>query len=289
MAKRRRWALEHISNSVNVLRFNSRGAKWQHDILCLSDLHFDNPHCDRDLLKRHLDQAVERDAPIIVVGDFFCAMQGKGDTRGNKADIRPEHQTANYLDSIVSEAIQWWQPYKNHLAIVGQGNHETSVIDRKEVDLIQNLCFGLRATGGITQTASYASFLRVSLDANWGYIVDAYLHHGFGGGSQSTRATNHWVSYMAQVRADVYLAGHTHWKEIVPLRIAELNQAGTIVERDITCARLGTYKDEYFTGDDLTGFHHIKGRGPRPQGGYFWRIKKNSRTYVNSFLDCDTS
>ena len=287
MAAKRRWDLEHISKSVNVLAFNSRGKSWHHDILCLSDIHFDNPHCDRHLLKRHLDLAVERDAPIIVVGDFFCAMQGKGDNRGSKADVRPEHQTANYLDSIVAEAIEWWLPYKNHLAIVGQGNHETSVLDRKEVDLIQNLCFGLRQSGGITQAASYASFLRVTLNANWGYAIDAYLHHGFGGGSQATRATNHWVQYMAQVRADVYLAGHTHWKEVVPLRIAELNVKRNITERDIHCVRLGTYKDEYFTGDALSGYHHIKGRGPRPQGGYFWRITKHSRLYANSFLTCD--
>ena len=37
--------------------------------LLISDLHWDNPHCDRALLKRHLDLALERNAVIMVFGD----------------------------------------------------------------------------------------------------------------------------------------------------------------------------------------------------------------------------
>lgn len=39
-------------------------------LLLLSDLHWDNPHCDRALLKRHLDLALERNAAIMIFGDF---------------------------------------------------------------------------------------------------------------------------------------------------------------------------------------------------------------------------
>ncbi|NBW21525.1 MAG: hypothetical protein EBR82_77560 [Caulobacteraceae bacterium] len=61
----------------------------------LSDLHWDNPHCDRELLKKHLDAAVKRDAGVFIFGDLFCAMQGKYDPRGNKEGIRPEHSLSN--------------------------------------------------------------------------------------------------------------------------------------------------------------------------------------------------
>ena len=67
----------------------------------LSDIHWDNPKCDWDYLKKHLDYCKENNILIHINGDMFCLMQGRGDTRRNKSDIRPEHNNAKYLDSIV--------------------------------------------------------------------------------------------------------------------------------------------------------------------------------------------
>ena len=39
--------------------------------LHISDVHWDNPKCDRTLFKRHLDQALELNAPVFIYGDFF--------------------------------------------------------------------------------------------------------------------------------------------------------------------------------------------------------------------------
>jgi hypothetical protein len=63
------------------------------EFLLISDLHWDNPHCNRGLLTNHLKEAQRRNAGVIVNGDFFCLMQGKGDPRRSKEDIRPEHTT----------------------------------------------------------------------------------------------------------------------------------------------------------------------------------------------------
>jgi UDP-2,3-diacylglucosamine pyrophosphatase LpxH len=51
------------------------------EYLLISDIHLDNPKCRRDLLKRHLDQAMEKKAPVFINGDLFCAMQGNKDRR----------------------------------------------------------------------------------------------------------------------------------------------------------------------------------------------------------------
>ena len=56
--------------------------------LLLSDLHIDNPKCDRKLLTKVMNQALEKNALILIFGDLFCLMQGKGDPRRSKADIR---------------------------------------------------------------------------------------------------------------------------------------------------------------------------------------------------------
>lgn len=41
--------------------------------LLTSDWHWDNPKCNRELLRKHINQAKERNAKILVFGDLFCA------------------------------------------------------------------------------------------------------------------------------------------------------------------------------------------------------------------------
>ena len=104
--------------------------------LLMSDLHWDNPKCDRDRLRRDLDYAVKNDLDIFMNGDIFCAMQGRYDGRRMKSDIREEHNTSTYLDSLVGTAIEWFLPYSQHIQLVGYGNHETSILKNCETDIL---------------------------------------------------------------------------------------------------------------------------------------------------------
>jgi hypothetical protein len=100
-----------------------------HDITCqsgqefllISDLHWDNPHCDRGLLKNHLDEAVKRNAAIILNGDTYCCMGGKYDRRADKSLIRPEHNTDRYFDAIVDTSVEWFAPYAKNILLIGYG------------------------------------------------------------------------------------------------------------------------------------------------------------------------
>ena len=105
-------------------------------IAMLSDIHWDNPKCDWELLKSHLDYCQKENLKVMVNGDFFCLMQGKGDRRGNKSDLRPEHKTSRYLDSIVETAVEWFLPYAELFLVIGYGNHETAIIKHQETDLL---------------------------------------------------------------------------------------------------------------------------------------------------------
>ena len=60
---------------------------WEQWFLLTSDRHWDNPKSNWELQKAHLDEALERAAGVIDVGDFFCAMQGRWDPRASKEDI----------------------------------------------------------------------------------------------------------------------------------------------------------------------------------------------------------
>ena len=118
--------IERISRNIHKVAVDKSQL-----FLLLSDLHWDNPKCERDLLKRHLKQARERGAAIVINGDFFCLMMGKYDPRRSKKDILPEHNKANYIDAVVEDAVKWWTPYADMILLIGYGNHECYHPDTK--------------------------------------------------------------------------------------------------------------------------------------------------------------
>ena len=80
---------------------------WSQEFLLSSDRHHDNAHADHCLEMLHLEEAVERDAGILDIGDLFCAMQGKYDRRSDLSQCRPEHREGRYLDSLVETAADF--------------------------------------------------------------------------------------------------------------------------------------------------------------------------------------
>jgi UDP-2,3-diacylglucosamine pyrophosphatase LpxH len=89
------------TNNVHTIRTTAKKVK----VLLISDLHWDNPHCDRELLRDHLEEAKKGGNDILINGDMFCLMQGKYDGRRSKSEIRPEHNNSRYLDSVVDTAV----------------------------------------------------------------------------------------------------------------------------------------------------------------------------------------
>ena len=83
------------------------GTKKKARIFIISDAHFDNPKCDRDLLKRDLKECVDGGWPWVSAGDWHCAMQGAWDPRKSKSDIRPENNVPDYLDSLVTTSADF--------------------------------------------------------------------------------------------------------------------------------------------------------------------------------------
>ncbi len=129
-------------------------------VLLLSDIHWDNPKCDRVLLKRHLDQAMEMDARICMNGDTLCLMMGRADRRGSKSGIRPEHNVDHYFDAVVNDAIEWFSPYAKNIDVISYGNHETAIIKHQEIDVIQRLVGGLNQKNGThIQTGGYGGWI----------------------------------------------------------------------------------------------------------------------------------
>jgi len=259
----------------NVLRVDKN---WEETkVLLISDLHWDNPKCDRDLLKKHLDQAVKGNHDILINGDLFCLMQGAYDPRKSKSDIRPEHNHANYFDAIINTAVDWFAPYAHLIKLVGYGNHETAILKRQETDIIERFVTLLNyKTGSAIQVGGYGGWIRYQFtDGSSTQSFKIKYMHGFGGGGAVTRGTIQHNRMSVNVEgADAIWMGHVHEDYELTYTVEELTNKDTVMLRDILMIRTSAYKEEY--GDGSKGFHIERGASPKPIGGR-WLIMKPFR------------
>lgn len=259
----------------NVLRVEKN---WEETkVLLISDLHWDNPKCDRELLKKHLDQAVKGNHDILINGDLFCLMQGAYDPRKSKSDIRPEHNHANYFDAIINTAVDWFAPYAHLIKLVGYGNHETAILKRQETDIIERFVTLLNyKTGSAIQVGGYGGWIRYQFtDGSSTQSFKIKYMHGFGGGGSVTRGVIQHNRMTVNVEgADAIWMGHVHEDYELTYTVEELTNKDTVMLRDILMIRTSAYKEEY--GDGSKGWHIERGASPKPIGGR-WLIMKPFR------------
>ena len=268
-----------IKHSKNVHELQLEGIEVK--IAMLSDLHWDNPHCDRDMLKRHLDYCLAENIPVMINGDMFCLMQGRGDNRRNKSDIRPEHNNARYLDSIVETAIEWFLPYAHIIKLIGYGNHETSIIKFQETDILQRFVDLLNYKAGSNiQTGGYGGWLVVRQSSNKNnttsfYTKIKYFHGSGGGGIVTKGAINLTRALETYENFDVFSMGHIHENscrnDVRDTLEQHPNSGYTLKQKQLHLMLTGTYKEEY--GDGSQGWHVERGAPIKPLGGRILTIK----------------
>jgi len=136
--------------------------KKEYWILVQADGHLDNPKCDLDLYKKHLEQAKERNAKIIQIGDMFDVMQGKFDKRSNKQSLKNEFKNKSYFDGVIDFYCDLHKNYKDNLFLLTEGNHESSIKNKNETDLIYRTVdkFNYKHQGNLFQ-GKMAGWLKV--------------------------------------------------------------------------------------------------------------------------------
>lgn len=248
------------------------------EIAMLSDLHWDNPKCDQDLLKKHLDYCKEENIPVMINGDMFCLMQGRGDNRRNKSDIRPEHNNARYLDSVVETAVEWFTPYADILTVIGYGNHETGIIKWQETDILQRFVdlLNLKCHSNV-QVGGYGGWIVIKMN-NHSRIATTkikYFHGSGGGGVVTKGALNLTRALELYEGCDVYTMGHIHENaarnDVRDALESNSKKGYSINHKPIHLMITGTYKEEY--GDGSKGWHVERGAPIKPIGGRMLTIK----------------
>jgi hypothetical protein len=245
-------------------------------IALLSDIHWDNPHCRRDVLKADLEKARQENARVAINGDFFCFMQGRYDPRRAKSDIRPEHNVNNYIDAVIEDAVEWWLPYADMIDFIGLGNHETSIKRHLETDPLRRFIdmLNFRAKSEV-KMGGYGGWYVISFKMRGSTSQTSYkinYFHGFGGGGPVTKGTIQDNRRSVQIDgADCVWMGHVHEDYEVTYMKERLSSQLKVKLKQELHVRTPTYKEEYEDGSG--GYHVEKGRPPKPLGGRFLELE----------------
>ena len=261
--------VERTSKNVLTVRHSIIESNWRSRYLLISDVHFDSPYCDRQLLRRHLEEAKEKDAGVIAIGDLFDLMGGRNDPRRSKTDLLNFYNRDDYLDVIVNDFVSFFNPYRTQLVMLSRGNHETSAQRNVESDLLGRACQALNV-----QYMGYSGWVRFMFERTFasgakGMRCQKRLlyHHSYGTGGGSTQGSGATL-YRSSLYpdADIIATGHIHkaWYHEVPRhRLSANGVDSTDVQYHV---QLPTYKREVMLEG---GYITEKGGGPAPVGGWW--------------------
>jgi len=257
-----------------IVTFDELKEGWEQWILVTSDRHWDSIHSDRAMQKRHLDEAITRDALIIDLGDFLDLMQGRNDRRGNKSSVRPEHNRSDYFTAVIDDAAQWFGPYAKNWLLLGTGNHETAIMRHNEINVTWHLGRALNAEhGGNIHLGKYSGWIKFQGkrrgERNYTNSIFTYYHHGSGGSSPVTKGviqTARRATYLPD--ANVVLSGHIHQTWMMPITRERVNAYGNTYQDTQMHVSIPSYKSP----SRRAGWEVEKGMAPTEKGAIWWRL-----------------
>lgn len=251
-------------------------ANWEQRFLLVSDIHFDALHSNHKLLKKHLEQALEYNAPIFIFGDLLDLMQGKQDPRASKSEINPKYAVDDdYLGNVCADAAAFLAPYASHILLMAMGNHEYEYRRRHEVDPLTMVSTMLKAaTGFMPVVAPYSGWLQLKYQHATGGNRSGHnlkWHHGTGSNSPVTRgaiSTNRFsVMYP---NADIQVRGHINqrFQMFIP-RETVTTQGRIVTDNDALHLQLGCYVQDNLDGNSWS---QRRGMGTAAIGGFWLRL-----------------
>ena len=254
--------------------------KWSQMFLLISDVHFDAMGCNRKLLKKHLDQAQERDAPVFIFGDTMDLMQGKKDPRGAKHKLRREYMFEDYLGAVCEDTAKFLAPYADNIQLIAQGNHELSYKRHHEIDPLSIMTTHIKAETGIRPiVAPYTGWIQFKCQMKTGgrrKTVVLKWTHGVGGNSpvtkgaiQSNRSVAMWPN------ADVIVRGHIHNRFSMDMPCQKISANGVIHDAQRTYLQTGCYVSDI---DDPDSWSEQKSFGSPGLGGYWLKLYCDTTT-----------
>jgi hypothetical protein len=240
----------------------------QFKFMVTSDIHFDSAHCNREQFFSDLNTAKEVGAKVVIVGDFFDAMNGRFDPRRSNSHLRPEYRRDDYYDYIVDDAAKLLAKYADNIIMITDGNHEASVLKNANTDLIGRLVSSLSTKNHKINRGGYGGIILVK---NNKHTMPIKYFHGSGGEAPVTRGaiqTNRQAVFLPDFK--VVLNGHSHnsyWIPIVRERVDTFGAHYFDIQHHV---RTPGYAMTY--GDGSGGWEVSRGGVPKPVGSCFLDI-----------------
>ena len=270
-------------DGITRIDLDGYNINWKQHILFLSDIHLDSPYCEQRLLRKHLDEAMEKDALILQAGDLFDVMQGHHDPRRSYRELKDSLKGINYFDLVLDEAVEFFRPYRDNLAMLGYGNHEYATMHFNGTDLVQRFVGVMRGLGSPIVTGGYGGFIRIGAYQKTMTTPYAnlriYYNHGSGGEAPVTKGmiqTNRQAAYIRG--CDVIWNGHNHQEYISHQATIELNNKDKVIQGMVTFIRTPGYKNEYGDADQgFDGFAASRMMAPTPRGCAWGELSYNNK------------
>ena len=270
--RKRGWSVEHHGANIHVVRITTLNVTkgWEHWILLMADNHVDSTASRLDIERKLLDQALERDATICMIGDTLDLMQHRTDPRGTKGSIRRELLSDAMFDKVIDMAADHYAPYASHIAFFGMGNHESQWLKRQETCPTTNLVRAIKCRAETDCAASgYGGWLRfcIKFGGQGRAYTIRWMHGGGGGatmtgGTLDTRRVYSWIE-----GADSLVYSHLHTSNIVGIArefLSDKNGKFEARQRYCDAIRIGSTKDAWGKTGGAFGYEVERQLGPSP-------------------------
>ena len=129
----------------------------------------------------------------------------------------------------MNDAVNGFKPYAKHIALIGYGNHETSVLRHGEFDALQMFVTLLNHECGTdVQLGGYGGAILFGFangpNANRHTRFAMYYFHGSGGGGPVTKGAINFNRMMTAVEgADAIWMGHVHESTEITYTLERVN------------------------------------------------------------------
>lgn len=213
------------------------------------------------MLKRHIQWGVDHDAYFVGMGDYIDTFSPSNRERLSSARLYDSAVKALDRDAVqrVEEIFQKaLAPSRGRWLGMLEGHHYHEFRDRTTSDQLLAGKLGSPFLG----TSAYLN-LRFQGVGNRVGDVKIWLHHGKGGGKLAGSALNTIETVSHGFEADIYLMGHQHKKNAVPLDYVKAVFPAKGAPRLVHTTKLLVV-----TGSFLKGYVVGRQDGPVPRGGY---------------------
>lgn len=214
----------------------------------IADVHLGNRFCDIKAFKAFLEDTDDK-TYYIGIGDLLDSIIVKDPKRYRKSSDGSPGDDDDILGWQINQMAELLMPIKDRILVIGDGNHEETIVSLCSLNPVKMLCDKLGVHyGGYT----YFLTLRLRMEDGRGRTVVIKASHGWGGGSRTEGADITKFSRDAgRYEADVFMYGHVH--KLQSYSIPIIGTSGSkLVAKDRCIVLCGTWLKTLSSGSDST-------------------------------------